>query len=116
MPRRSLLLTAALLGAFALPATVSLAQQADNGGGGGGNNPPGNTQGGRPDRGNGNGGGPGAGGPGGQRWDPAQMRQRMEDMMKQQLGTNDDEWKIIQPKLQKVLEVQRDARGGGMGG
>jgi len=118
MPRRSLLLTATLLGAMCLPASLTLAQQADTGGGNNnGNNSSNNDrpntggdQGARGDRG-GNG-----GPPGGNRWDPAQMRQRMEDMMKQQLGTNDDEWKIIQPKLQKVLEVQRDARGGGMGG
>ena len=112
MPRRSLLLSAALLGALTLPASLTRAQQAPDNGGGNPPPPPGqNDRGG--DRGNNNNGG--GGGPGGGRWDPAQMRQRMEDMMKQQLGTTDDEWKIIQPKLQKVMEVQRDARGG-MGG
>ena len=123
MPRRSLLLTATLLGAMCLPASLTLAQQADNGGGNNnGNNSSNNDRGnrggdqaGRGDRGNNNNNTGGPGGPGG-RWDPAQMRQRMEDMMKQQLGTSDDEWKVIQPKLQKVLEVQRDARGGGFGG
>lgn len=57
----------------------------------------------------------GQGGPGGN-FDPAQMRQRMEERMKEQLGVNDDEWKVLQPKLQKVQEAQRNARGGMMGG
>jgi len=59
------------------------------------------------------------GGPGGGRrgnFDPAQMRARMEQMMKEQLGVSDDEWKVIQPKLEKVQQAQRDARGGGFGG
>ena len=47
--------------------------------------------------------------------DPAQFRQQMETRMKEQLGTNDDEWKVLQPKLEKVMEAQRDARGGGFG-
>jgi len=114
MPRRSLLLTATLLGAMCLPASLTLAQQApDNAGGNNnGNNSSSSSNNDRANRGGGNNGAPG----GGNRWDPAQMRQRMEDMMKQQLGTSDDEWKVIQPKLQKVMETSRDARGGGFGG
>src|SRR4051794_23100199 len=46
-------------------------------------------------------------------FDPAQFRQQMETRMKEQLGTNDDEWKVLQPKLEKVMTAQRDARGGG---
>jgi len=108
MPRRSFLATATLIGALCLPASLTLAQQApDNSGG---NNSGNNTSSNNDNNGRGNRGGPGG------RFDPAQMRQRMEDMMKQQLGVNDDEWKVIQPKLQKVMEVQRDARGGGFGG
>src|SRR5437867_3676371 len=62
------------------------------------------------------GGGGGGGGFGGGGFDPAQMRQRMMDALKQQLGATDDEWKAIQPKVEKVMEAQRDARsGGGMG-
>jgi signal recognition particle GTPase len=54
-------------------------------------------RGGRGDRGNR---GPGGG------FDPAQFRQRMEDRIKEQLGANDDEWKVIQPKLDKVVELR----------
>lgn len=49
-------------------------------------------------------------------FDPAAMRQRFSDMIKEQMGASDDEWKVIQPKLDKVMTAQRDARGGGMGG
>jgi hypothetical protein len=51
---------------------------------------------------------------GGQRgnFDPAQMRQRMMERMKEQFGvTNDDEWKIISERIEKVTESRR-----GMGG
>jgi hypothetical protein len=48
-------------------------------------------------------------------FDPAQMRQRMMDMMKEQLGVNDDEWKVLEPKIEKVTTAQRDARAGGFG-
>ena len=61
----------------------------------------------------GQGGGPGGGG---RNWDPAQMQQRMMDAFKERMGATDEEWGVIQPKLAKVLEAQRDARGGGMGG
>jgi uncharacterized membrane protein len=60
--------------------------------------------------------------PRGQR-DPEQMRQRMEqfrqqmgDRMKQALGVNDDEWKVLQPKIEKVQTLARQTRGGIMGG
>ncbi len=54
---------------------------------------------------------------GGGRGDPAQWRQRMIDHMKEQLGTSDDEFKAIQPKLEKVFQAQRDVMGGmGFGG
>ena len=46
-------------------------------------------------------------------WDPAQMRERMNNFMKERLGATDDEFKVIQPKLEKVFELQRDSRGGG---
>jgi len=61
----------------------------------------------------GQGGGPGGGGPGG--GGAAQFRQRMMDQLKEQLGTNDDEWKVVEPKIQKVMDAQRDARAGGIG-
>lgn len=85
---------AALMFAFG---SLAMAQQ----GGGGG----------RGNRGGGQGGGPGGG-----NFDPAQMRQRMMDRMKEQLGATDDEWKVLLPKLEKVMEAQRNARGGAFGG
>jgi peptidoglycan hydrolase CwlO-like protein len=51
--------------------------------------------------------------------DPAQMQQRMEqfraDRMKQALGASDDEWKVLQPRIEKVQTLSRQTRGGGMG-
>jgi hypothetical protein len=46
-------------------------------------------------------------------WDPAQARERMSNWMKEQLAVNDEEWKVIQPKVEKVFNVRRDASGGG---
>ena len=61
----------------------------------------------------------GQGGPGGGR-DPAQMQARMEqfrqqmaDRIKQNLGVTDEEWKVLQPKLEKVQTLARQSRGGG---
>lgn len=62
-----------------------------------------------PPGGGGGGGGPGGGG----RFDPAQMRQMMLDRMKEQLNASDDEWKAIEPRIEKVMEAQRDTRGAG---
>ena len=47
---------------------------------------------------------PGGGGPGG---NPQQFRQRMEDRLKADLGVTDDEWKALQPRVEKVMELQR---------
>ncbi len=61
------------------------------------------------------GGGPGGpGGPGGQ-FDFSQMRQRMMENMKQQLGADDESWKVIEPRLTKVMELNRQSMTGGMG-
>jgi hypothetical protein len=73
---------------------LALAQQ--NGGGGGGRQR-------------------GQGGGGGGNFDPAQMRQRMMDRMKEQLGADDAAWKVLEPRLTKVMEANR-AAGGGMRG
>jgi hypothetical protein len=57
----------------------------------------------------------GQGGPGGNR-DPARMeqfRQQMSDRMKQAFGATDEEWKILQPKIEKVQTLARQSRGGG---
>ncbi len=40
----------------------------------------------------------------------------MMDRLKEQLAAKDDEWKVIQPLLEKVMTAQRDSRGGFFGG
>jgi len=60
----------------------------------------------------GQGGGPG-GGPGG--FDPAQFRQRMAERMKEQLGVDDQAWKVMEPRLMKVVDLNRQANAGGRG-
>lgn len=60
-------------------------------------------------------GAPGA--PGGQRqrgnFDPAQMQERMMDRYKETLEiTSDDEWKAMQPLVQKVLQARMGAMQG----
>ncbi len=58
---------------------------------------------------------PAPGDNGGRRnFDPSQFRQRMLDTLKERLGASDDEFAAIQPKLEKVMQLQRDANGGGM--
>ena len=50
-------------------------------------------------------------------FDPAQFRQRMMDRYKERLEvTSDDEWKVIQDRIEKVTQLQRDLRIGGPGG
>jgi Spy/CpxP family protein refolding chaperone len=63
------------------------------------------------------GGGAGGGGGGGFRnMDPAQARQQMMDRIRENMDIkSDDEWKVIEPRIQKVMDAQREARfGGGM--
>jgi len=49
-------------------------------------------------------------------FDPEQMRQRMMERYKERLEvTNDDEWKIIQDRIEKVMTAQRETRIGGFG-
>jgi len=50
---------------------------------------------------------PGQGGPP----DFAQMRQQFLDRMKEMLGASDDEWKALQPKIEKVQQLQRETSG-----
>lgn len=59
--------------------------------------------------------GGGQGGGRGQRMSPDEMRQRMATRMKEQLGATDDEWSALQPKVEKVMQLQRETRGGGFG-
>jgi hypothetical protein len=48
-------------------------------------------------------------------FDPAQMRQRMMEQWKQQLGADDEAWKVIEPRLTKVMELNRDTMSMGRG-
>jgi hypothetical protein len=50
-------------------------------------------------------------------FDPEQMRQRMMERYREQLGvTGDDEWKAIEPRIAKVTEARREIGiGGGFG-
>lgn len=51
-------------------------------------------------------------------FDPAEMRQRMMDRVREQLDVkNDDEWKIISERVEKVMTARRDVPGsfGGFG-
>lgn len=46
----------------------------------------------------------------------AEFQKRMMNIYKENLGASDTEWKIIEPKLNKVLEIQRQSRFSGMRG
>ncbi len=63
--------------------------------------------------------GPGGGRPGRGDFDPAQFRQQMMDNIKQELEvTSDDEWKVLEPRIQKVMDIRRESfssMGRGMG-
>ena len=51
------------------------------------------------------------------RWDPAQMRQRRIDAMREQMDVKDDaEWKVIADAMDKVMQAQFDLLAGRMGG
>jgi chromosome segregation ATPase len=47
--------------------------------------------------------------------DPAQMQRMMTERMKEPLGASDEEWKVIQPRLQKVMELNRQVNAPGRG-
>ena len=61
--------------------------------------------------------GPGPGGVRG-RFDPAQMREMMAQRFKAALACSDEEWKVIGPRVEKVVEIRFQPRfaGGGFGG
>jgi hypothetical protein len=49
-------------------------------------------------------------------FDPEQFRQRMMERYREQLEIkSDDEWKVIEPRVTKVMEARRDAGPGGRG-
>jgi len=53
---------------------------------------------------------------GGQRFDPARMREMMEQRLREQLGATESEWKVLGPRVMKVSELNRQASGFGRGG
>lgn len=54
--------------------------------------------------------------PGGRQFDPARMREMMEQRMKEQLGATDQEWKVLGPCVMEVSELRRQLSGFGRGG
>lgn len=46
----------------------------------------------------------------------ADFQKRMMDRYKENLGASDAEWKVIEPKLTKVMELSRESRFSGMRG
>ena len=93
------LVMAGIAAVMSLGANQVAAQPNDAGGGGRGPGGPGGPGGGgRPDRGN---------------FDSARMQQFMLDRTKEMLEvTSDDEWKAIQPRVQKVMDLRRDSLSG----
>lgn len=61
-------------------------------------------------------GGGGRGGFGGRGGGPEQFLQMMTERMKERLEVDDDEWKIIQPRLTKVVALQFQVASAGRGG
>ena len=105
----------AAVAAWCLCATNLFAQD-DGGPGGPGGPPPGEPGPGGP-VGPGDPGETGANGGPGRSFDPVQFQQRMMELVRQNLNfTNDDEWSVIQPLVQKVMEARRELGNGGMGG
>jgi len=47
--------------------------------------------------------------------DPAEMQRLMNERMKEQLGATDEQWKDIQPRLQKVMTLSRQVSAPGRG-
>ncbi len=53
--------------------------------------------------------------PGQPNFDPAAMRQRMMDTLRERLEVkNDDEWKVVQDRLEKVMQARLSVGIGGM--
>lgn len=47
--------------------------------------------------------------------DPAEMQRMMTERMKAQIGATDEQWKDIQPRLQKVMNLSRQLNAPGRG-
>jgi peptidoglycan hydrolase CwlO-like protein len=91
MQRKGLIFSLAIL--LMCLATTGLYAQANNGADNSNNG--GGGRGGRFGRGN---------------FDPAQYRQQMMDDLKKELDVKDDEWQVLQPKLEKVMDSSRELR------
>jgi len=52
----------------------------------------------------------------GRQFDPQQMRQMMEQRIRQQLGATEQEWKVLGPCVMEVSELSRQLSAGGRGG
>src|ERR1035437_4083677 len=50
------------------------------------------------------------GGGGGRNFDPAKMREQIQTRLKEQMGTTDDEWKALQPKIDDMMKIQSQTR------
>lgn len=61
-------------------------------------------------------GGGGRGGFGGRGGGPEQFLQMMTERMKERLEVGDEEWKVIQPRLTKVVALQFEVASAGRGG
>ncbi|HEU5124356.1 MAG TPA: hypothetical protein VFW05_09865 [Verrucomicrobiae bacterium] len=63
-----------------------------------------------------NDGGNGGGRRGGGNFDPAQFRERMMENIKEDMGVTDEsEWKVIQDRIQKVMDARQEIGFGGGG-
>lgn len=93
------------MGLIALGSSVLTAQ---DGGGGGVAGAGGGRQGG------GGGGRPGGGGRGS--FNPEEMRKAMTERIKTELGASDEDWKAIEPLVEKVMKAQGEAMAGRFGG
>jgi hypothetical protein len=50
-------------------------------------------------------------------FDPAQMRERMMTRLREQMDIKDDaEWKVIEPRISKVMDARRDTMASEFGG
>jgi hypothetical protein len=46
------------------------------------------------------------------RFDPEQMRRRMMERYRDRLGASEEEWTVLGPRLQEVMELSSQTRGG----
>ncbi len=51
----------------------------------------------------------------GRRWDPERFQEMIMNRIQESLNATDEEWKIIQPRIEKVWELQQETRMGGFG-